>query len=130
MAVWLSEDWVTTTSDVAGRPLAGVIRPEPTTVGLTVTGLPGGDVHYHRTIESGRVTSSGLGAGPAADVSFTATAADGMGMVRGEVDPSVAFMQGRLKTAGDPGLVLTVLAAWSSPAGRTAGRDVDALTDR
>jgi putative sterol carrier protein len=31
-------------------------------------------------------------------------------MAAGELDPSVAFMQGRLKTAGDPGLVLDVLA--------------------
>ena len=32
-------------------------------------------------------------------------------MAAGELDPSVAFMQGRMKTAGDPGLVLDVLAA-------------------
>ena len=31
-------------------------------------------------------------------------------MAAGELDPSVAFMQGRMKTAGDPGLVLDVLA--------------------
>ena len=36
-------------------------------------------------------------------------------MAAGDLDPSVAFMRGRMKTAGDPGLVLDVLAAAAAP---------------
>jgi putative sterol carrier protein len=43
--------------------------------------------------------------------------ADADEMLNGRLDPSVAFMQGRLKTAGDNGLLLALLAAWSSPPG-------------
>ena len=137
-ATWLSEEWVAATADVAGSALATLFRPgstdEPgstdrpgstdqrgrTSVGLTVIGMPGGEIRYHRIVEDGRVTGGGPGAGAAPDVVFTATADDSRAMAKGELDPSVAFMQGRLKTAGDTGLVLAVLAGWSSPKGRKA----------
>jgi hypothetical protein len=32
-------------------------------------------------------------------------------MLAGTLDPNVAYMRGRMKTAGDPGLLLDLLAA-------------------
>jgi putative sterol carrier protein len=46
----------------------------------------------------------------APDVTLTATGADATAMAAGELDPNVTFMQGRMKTAGDPGLLLELLA--------------------
>jgi putative sterol carrier protein len=50
-------------------------------------------------------------------VTLTASYADASAMAAGELDPSVAFMQGRLKTAGDPGLVLDLLACVAAHSG-------------
>jgi putative sterol carrier protein len=44
-------------------------------------------------------------------VTLTASYPDASAMAGGGLDPSVAFMQGRLKTAGDPGFVLDLLAS-------------------
>lgn len=120
MPAWLSEEWVAATGAAASE----VPVPSAITVGVAVSGLPAGEVRYQRSLGTG-------GGAPAdvADVSFTMTADDGRAMVRAELDPSVAFMQGRLKTAGDPGLVLSLLAGWSSPDGRAACGRIAALTD-
>jgi putative sterol carrier protein len=72
----------------------------------------------------GRVTAAAEGAPDAPDVTFTLAAADAAALADGGVAPTVAFMRGRLKTAGDPGLVLALLAA--ADAGPFA-RWVDAL---
>ncbi len=63
-----------------------------------------------------------------ADLSLTLSPTDAEMVRQGLLAPSVAFMQGRLKTSGDNGLLLSVLAwsatdafgpalaSWSSPA--------------
>lgn len=50
-----------------------------------------------------------LAEGTDAEVVLTATPATAAALGAGALDPNVAFMQGRLKTAGDPGAVLRVL---------------------
>jgi len=64
---------------------------------------------------------------------LTLSRADAELIREGRLSPSVAFMQGRLKTSGDNGLVLRVLAwsatdafapaltAWSADAAASAG---------
>ena len=104
MAEFLSDEWV------AGLVGAGS-SPGPTgTLQVVVTGAPDGDGKWHARIDDGVVAEAALGARPAPDLTLTVTYPDGAAMAAGELDPSVAFMQGRLKTAGDPGLVLDVLA--------------------
>jgi putative sterol carrier protein len=44
-------------------------------------------------------------------VTFTLPFADAKAVLAGELGASVAFMRGRLKTAGDNGLVIGVLGA-------------------
>lgn len=56
------------------------------------------------------------GAAGAADVTLTLPAEEAAAVAAGRLAPSVAYMRGRLKTAGDPGLVLAVLAATATPA--------------
>lgn len=58
--------------------------------------------------------------GTDAEVVLTTTAAIATELGAGRLDPNVAFMQGRLKTAGDPGALLRVLprleaALWTTP---------------
>jgi len=47
------------------------------------------------------------------DLTLTLSPADAQQLARGELPPSVAYMQGRLKTAGDNALLLRVLR-WSA----------------
>jgi SCP-2 sterol transfer family len=104
VAEFLSEAWV------AGLVGAGA-SPGPTgTVQVVVTGAPDGDGKWHALVEDGVVAEAALGARPAPDVTLTVSYPDGAAIAAGELDPSVAFMQGRMKTAGDPGLVLDLLA--------------------
>jgi putative sterol carrier protein len=106
---FLSEAWVT---GLVGSGTA----PGPTvTVQIVVTGAPDGDGKFHARVDDGVVAEAAPGTRPAPEVTLTASYADASAMASGDLDPSVAFMQGRLKTAGDPGLVLDLLA---SAAGR------------
>lgn len=54
--------------------------------------------------------------GAEADLSLSLSAQDAAEVRAGRLAPSVAFMQGRLKTAGDNALLLQVLGWTASPA--------------
>jgi hypothetical protein len=92
--------------------------PGPTgTLQVVVTGAPDGDGKFHARVDDGVVAEAALGSRPAPDVTLTASYPDVSAMAAGDLDPSVAFMQGRLKTAGDPGLVLDLLACVAAHSG-------------
>jgi len=55
------------------------------------------------------------GGGAEADLTLTLSPDDARSVHHGELAPSVAFMQGRLKTAGDNALLLRVLAWTATP---------------
>jgi predicted lipid carrier protein YhbT len=74
-----------------------------------VTGGPDGEVRYVHTIVDGRTTALEVGGDDTADVTFTNTYADAQALARGDLDPSVLFMQGRTKMAGDMGKVLALM---------------------
>jgi len=74
-----------------------------------VTGAPDGEVRYVITMVDGRTTDVAVGADDSVDVTFTNTHADALALARGELDPSVLFMQGRTKMAGDMGKVLALM---------------------
>lgn len=71
------------------------------TVNFVVTGAPGGEGRYFLELDGGRVVRAERGSLPEADVTFTQTFADAEQMERGELNLSAAFMQGRMKFAGD-----------------------------
>ncbi len=70
--------------------------------------------------------SSGAPAGRSPDLTLRVAPEDAQLVLTGELAPSVAFMQGRLKTAGDNELLLRVLEwsngpAWAEALGSWAG---------
>jgi hypothetical protein len=112
MPEFLSDDWFDAARAIAGsRETAG----GSCRVDVVVTGAPGGDVQWHVIVANGSSADIGPGAGSDADVTLTLTFPDAVAVQRGELDPSVAFMQGRMKTTGDPGKLLDVLAATATP---------------
>ena len=88
------------------------------TVQVDVTGGTAGDVSVHAVLDGGQVTAIGAGAATDPDAVLTLTAADAGAVVAGTLDPSVAFMRGRLKVAGEMGVVLDLLALASTAAAR------------
>ena len=123
VAEWLSEQWVVQTRGAIDldAPFAGLVQ-------VTVSGAPGGDVHFHRLYDGGRVVEAGPGPAKNPDVALTLPFDDARDVLEGRLDPSVAFMQGRLKTAGDQGCLLGLLAGWSSPAGAASLAQLRAAT--
>ena len=117
MAQFLSAEWLDTVRAVA--PSVG-----ETTVECSVTGGPDGEVKLHA--KEGEVGFGGL---TAADISLTVPYADAIAIARGELEPSVAFMQGRMKTAGDPGKLLDVLASTAMPTFRAALERIASATE-
>jgi len=69
-----------------------------------------GDARVHVVIGGGPEGDIKLGSSATADLSLTVPATELAAIVDGSLDPSVAFMQGRLKVAGDTGALFRVLA--------------------
>jgi hypothetical protein len=99
-----SADWLATLLGAGAAPGPSL------TVQSVVTGALGGDAEAHLRLDDGVVVEHASGTLVAPDVTLTATSADAAAMAVGELDPNVTFMQGRMKTAGDPGLLLELLA--------------------
>ena len=104
---WL-DGWVGAGNTPGGSGMVQIV--------VTGTDLPNDGKWYVR-LDDGVVAEAGAGSSLGrSDVTLTVPFAEAAAMAAGELDPSVAFMRGRMKTAGDPGLVLDVLAAVGSPA--------------
>ena len=114
MAAFLSDEWL----DAVRVAAAGVAAP-----GLSVRlEVVAGDVTFSAVVVDGELRELAGGGLADADVSLTLPLADAVAVQRGELAPSVAFMQGRMKTAGDPGKLLALLERTAGP-GYTAFRD-------
>ena len=81
------------------------------TVSLAIATAPRREIAWHWRYQDGRVVEGGAGSGGDPKVALTLAAADAPDVWSGRVEPSVAFMRGRLKTAGDGALLLAFLAS-------------------
>jgi putative sterol carrier protein len=117
VARFLSAEWI----DVVRSAAPPV---EDATVECVVTGAPDGDVKLHFARDA-----VALGPLEDADVALTMPYAEAVAIAQGELAPSVAFMQGRMKTAGDPGKLLELLATTATPAFREGLARVAGSTD-
>ncbi len=115
MARYLTQEWL----DDARRTFGGATRVAELTVVVqsVVTGAPGGDIAAAWRLEDGLLTEAELGRIAEPDVTLTATWADAVAIARGELDLSVAFMQGRVKVSGDMGAAMQLLRSSSGPEG-------------
>jgi len=126
MAKWLTQPWFDETrAMVADRPLA----PGLTAVlQFDVTGGPEGEVIYHWDLEDGRLVSGAEGSADDPDVTLTMGWADAAAVQRGDLDPNVAFMQGRMKVAGSMAVTLALLPAVNTPEHQDLRRQIAAAT--
>ena len=109
MAEWLSEEWLKEVADQAGTrpPVAGANG----TVSLAITTGRRDEVSYHWSYRDGVPGEGGVGAIADADLMLTIARDDAQAVASGEVEPSVAYMRGRLKASGDGALLLGLLAS-------------------
>ena len=112
-----TEEWL---ADLTRRINAAMLASAVTgCVGCVVSGGPQGETAWSWDIADGQVSSARLGAVGETDLMLTATADDALAISDGSLDASVAFMQGRLKSTGDTGLLFELLVA--APHGSRGG---------
>src|SRR5438105_918280 len=113
MAKYLSQDWLD-----QGRKLA---ESQPERPGATakmqyvVTGGPDGDIKYYWVLESGKLLDSSLGELPEPDFTMTLSYAYSVAVQKGELDPNVIFMQGRMKVTGNMAKLMQLMPLTMSP---------------
>jgi len=119
---FLGAEWLT-----LARELFGNLAPRPgatTRVQRVVTGAPDGDVVFTLAFEDGRLVDAALADGdqpdPDAELTITTTYADTLGLASGDIDLSVAVMQGRAKVAGSTRALLALLPVTRSREFRAA----------
>ena len=127
MTKWLSTEWfdraLALASGVPERPgLSARIQQQ-------ITGGPEGDVSCYWVLEDGRPTSAAVGTVEPADLVVTMAWADGAALQAGSLDPSVAYMQGRMKVAGPMEVTLALLLATRSGEWRDLCRRIGEITD-
>jgi alkyl sulfatase BDS1-like metallo-beta-lactamase superfamily hydrolase len=127
VAHYLSAEWHQLVLDHAvslpARPGVSAV------VACVVSGSPTGDVRYFQDVEDGRIVAQGLGERPGADFTVTSTWADAVQILSGEVDPNVAFMQGRMKVAGNMAKLMVLLPLTVSDDYRAMQAKLRALTE-
>ena len=119
---FLGAEWL-----ALARELFGNVAPRPgatARVQRVVTGAPGGDVVFTLAFEDGRLVDAALAdtgvPDPAAELTITTTYDDTLAVASGDLDLSVAVMQGRAKVAGSMGALLAILPVTRSPDFRAA----------
>lgn len=127
MVRFLSPEWVELqarlAADLPERPGASAVLQ------VVVTGAPDGEVAYVQRIEDGRLAAASVGRDEGADVTLTQTHVDAVAIAKGELDANAAFMQGRIKVAGNMGSLMAVMPLTQSAEYRAVLAALAAQTD-
>jgi len=127
MSKWLSQEWLDETRKMG--------ESQPERPGATarmqyiITGGPDGEVRYYWILENGKLLESKLGDLPDADFSMTQTYDDAMKIQRQELDANAAFMQGRIKVAGNMAKLMSLMPITNSPEYKQLMAEVDKITE-
>jgi SCP-2 sterol transfer family len=124
---FLSPEWLDELARLGSEhaPLPGITA----TVQVVVSGGPEKDVKFVVVLHDGKIDAAERRVDSAAELTLTFDYANAVAVQEGELDPSVAFMQGRMKTAGDTGLLLQLLPLTRTPAFRTFREKLAAVTE-
>jgi len=127
MSKYLSQEWIDETRKLAdGQPE----RPGASArMQYVVTGGPDGDIKYYWVLEDGKLLESSLGETPDADFTMTLSYDDSVKVQKGELDANAAFMQGRMKVAGNMAKLMQLMPLTNSPEYKALQEDVRQVTD-
>lgn len=112
MAKWLSEGWIEDTRELGMKmpPREGMSA----CLSYVITDTPDGDIEYYWAVKDGVLTDVSLGTPDSPDVILTIAVDDAREMQMGELDPTSAFMQGKIKVDGDLTRLLELLPLTTS----------------
>jgi len=94
-----------------------------------ITGGPDGDVVFYTAIENGKILENALGEDPEAEFTMTVGYDDFVQTSKGELDANAAFMQGRLKVAGNMGKLMSLMPLTQSAEYKAIAEKVNAETE-
>jgi hypothetical protein len=127
MAKWLSPEWFDESralaADQPDRPGASARMQ------YEITGGPNGEVKYYWVLEDGHLRESALGVLADAEVTLTTEWSDAVAIQKAELDANAAFMQGKVKVAGNMGKVLALLPITNTPEYRDLQRRIVEITE-
>jgi putative sterol carrier protein len=100
MAKWLTQDWFDLHLELAKSQtyLPGVTAKVQT----VITAAPEGDVTYYYVVDNGNLVENHTGWLDDAEVTFRTSYEDALSMQYGQLDPNIAFAQGKVTADGDP----------------------------
>ena len=127
MAKYLSQEWLD-----EGRALAGSQPERPgasARMQYVVTGGPEGDIKYYWVLDDGKLLESQLGEIADADFTLTLTYDDSVKVQQGELDANAAFMQGRMKVAGNMGKLMQLMPLTNSPEYKALQEEIRGITE-
>jgi alkyl sulfatase BDS1-like metallo-beta-lactamase superfamily hydrolase len=112
MPKWLTQEWMDEqrrlAEDQPERPGASARMQ------YVVTGGPEGEIRYYWVLEDGHLVENSLGSLDDAELTLTQSYEDALLIQRGELDEQAAFMQGRIKVAGNMAKLMALLPITSS----------------
>ncbi len=127
MSKWLSKTWIDETRDMAEsqpeRPGASA------KIQYVVTGAPDGDVRYYWVLENGKLVESDLGDLPEPDITMAESYDDAMKIQKGDLDPNAAFMQGRIKVAGNMAKLMSLMPLTNAPEYKELQKEIQGMTE-
>lgn len=127
MSKYLSPEWMEETrvlaKDQPERPGASARMQ------YVVTGGPEGDIRYYWVLEDGKLLESSIGDATDADFTMTLTYDDSVKVQKGELDANAAFMQGRMKVAGNMAKLMQLMPLTNSPEYKALQEQVRHITD-
>ena len=127
MSKWLTQEWLDETCQMAEsqpeRPGASARMQ------YVVTGGPDGDVRYYWVLENGKLLESKLGELSDADFTMTETYDDAKRIQQGELDPNAAFMQGRIKVAGNMAKLMSLMPLTNAPEYKELQKQIQEITE-
>ncbi len=127
MTRWLSPEWFDQTRALVAEeaPFSGLSAR----IQAEITGGPDGDVACYWAINEGHLETGASGKIDGPDITLTLSWKDASSIGRGDLNPSVAFMQGRLKVGGSMGAMITLLTAMNTPEYQLLGQKIAEVTE-
>jgi putative sterol carrier protein len=125
VGAWLSNAWIADTKEL------GQAMPERPGANGVVQYYVLADVErpYYWVIRDGRLADAGLEEHPAPDVAITVDVEVARAMQTGELEPTTAFMEGKLEVEGNLDLLVELLPITSSEQYRNLERELARRTD-
>jgi putative sterol carrier protein len=107
MAKFLTQEWLDLQKDLAQefpeRPGASARMQ------YKISGARDGDVTFHTVIENGKILENALGEDDQAEFTMAVGYEDFTKVSKGDLDANAAFMQGKIKVAGNMGKLMSLM---------------------